>query len=55
MGLSRDTFHHYKNAAKEGGIEPLMDANQRKPNPNNHVDEQIKLAVIEYAGGIHTA
>lgn len=49
MGLSRDTFYRYKNAVEEGGVEALMDANRRKPNPKNRVDEQVEKAVIAYA------
>ena len=49
MGLSRDTFYRYKSAVEEGGVEALMDANRRKPNPKNRVDEKVEQAVIEYA------
>jgi len=49
MGLSRDTFYRYKSAVDEGGVEALMDANRRKPNRKNRVDEQVETAVIEYA------
>ena len=49
MGLSRDTFYRYKSAVDEGGVEALMDANRRKPNRKNRVDEQVETAVVEYA------
>ena len=49
MGLSRDTFYRYKSAVEAGGVEALMDANRRKPNPKNRVDEKVEQAVIEYA------
>lgn len=49
MGLSRDTFYRYKSAVEEGGVTALLDANRRKPNLKNRVDEQIEHAVIAYA------
>jgi transposase InsO family protein len=49
MGLSRDTFYRYQNAVAEGGIEALFEANRRKPNPKNRVNEGIEAAVIAYA------
>ena len=49
MGLSRDTFYRYKSAVDEGGVEALMDANRRKPNPKNRVDDQVEASVVEYA------
>lgn len=49
MGLSRDTFYRYKSAVDEGGVTALLDANRRKPNLKNRVDEQIEQAVIAYA------
>lgn|SRR5688500_6493119 len=49
MGLSRDTFYRYQTAKAEGGIEALFDANRRKPNPKNRVDEAIEAAVVAYA------
>src|SRR3954469_8756588 len=35
MGLSRDTFYRYRSAVESGGIDALIDANRRKPNPKN--------------------
>jgi transposase InsO family protein len=49
MGLSRDTFYRYQNAMAEGGLEALFDANRRKPNPKNRVEEATETAVIAYA------
>ncbi len=45
MGLSRDTFYRYQNAVAEGGVEALFDANRRKPNPKNRVEEATATAV----------
>ncbi len=49
MGLSRDTFYRYQNAVAEGGVEALFDANWRKPNPKNRVEEATETAVLAYA------
>ncbi len=49
MGLSRDTFYRYQNAVADGGVEALFDANRRKPNPKNRVDDAIEAAVVAYA------
>ncbi|WP_240937593.1 helix-turn-helix domain-containing protein, partial [Chromobacterium fluminis] len=49
MGLSRDTFYRYQNAVADGGVEALFDANRRKPNPKNRVDDAIEATVVAYA------
>lgn len=49
MGLSRDTFYRYKSAVEDGGIEALIDANRRRPNPKNRIEPVIEEAVIAYA------
>jgi hypothetical protein len=49
MGLSRDTFYRYQNAVAEGGVEALFNANRKKPNPKNRVEDAIEAAVIAYA------
>lgn len=49
MGLSRDTFYRYQNAMADGGIEALFDANRKKPNRQNRVEETTEAAVIAYA------
>jgi transposase len=48
MGYSRDTFYRYKAAKEQGGIEALFDANRRKPNLLNRVDEITEKKVVEY-------
>ncbi len=48
MGYSRDTFYRYKAAHDEGGIEALLDANRRKPNIKNRVEQYIEEAVCAY-------
>lgn len=49
MGLSRDTFYRYKSAVEEGGVDALIDANRRKPNPKNRINPVIEDAVVSYA------
>ena len=49
MGLSRDTFYRYQTAVAEGGVDALFDANRRKPNPKNRVDEAIESSIVAYA------
>jgi transposase len=49
MGYSRDTFYRYKHAKEEGGIEALFDANRRKPNLKNRVDERTENMVLKVA------
>ena len=49
MGLSRDTFYRYKSAVEEGGVEALLEADRRKPNPKNRVEPRIETAVTQYA------
>jgi len=39
MGFSRDTFYRYQSAVEKGGVEALLDANRKKPNLRNRVDE----------------
>ena len=48
MGLSRDTFYRYQNAMTDGGVEALFDANRRRPNPKNRVEEATEAAVLAY-------
>jgi molybdenum-dependent DNA-binding transcriptional regulator ModE len=43
MGLSRDTFYRYQNAMADG-VEALLDANRRRPNPKNRVEEATEAA-----------
>ena len=49
MGFSRDTFYRYQSAMESGGIDALIDANRRKPNPRNRVEEATELAVAAFA------
>lgn len=49
MGFSRDTFYRYQEAREQGGIEALIDANRRKPNIRNRIDEITENAVVGFA------
>ena len=49
MGVSRDTFYRYKEAANNGGVDALLERNRRVPNIKNRVDEATEEAVIFYA------
>ena len=49
MGFSRDTFYRYQSAMESGGVEALLDANRRKPNLSNRVDQQVEEAVKAFA------
>ena len=48
MGFSRDTFYRYQ-SAEAGGVDALIDANRRKPNPKNRVEEATESAVFAFA------
>ena len=49
MGFSRDTFYRYQAAVADGGIEALLDANRKKPNFRNRIEESIEGAVAAFA------
>ena len=49
MGFSRDTFYRYQAAVEAGGVEALIDANRRKPNIKNRVEEATEAAVTAFA------
>ncbi len=49
MGFSRDTFYRYQSAMASEGIDALIDANRRKPNPKNRVEETTEAAVAAFA------
>ncbi|MBC3917682.1 IS481 family transposase [Undibacterium sp. CY18W] len=49
MGFSRDTFYRYQSAVDKGGVEALLDANRKKPNLRNRVDEATESAVAAFA------
>jgi transposase InsO family protein len=46
MGYSRDTFYRVKHAYESGGTEALLEANRRKPNLKNRVEEETEHAVL---------
>ena len=49
MGYGRDTFHRYKSAVEDGGVEALSERTRRKPDPANRVDQATEDAVIKSA------
>ena len=49
MGYGRDTFHRYKSAVEDGGVEALSERTRRKPDPANRVDRATEDAVIKSA------
>lgn len=49
MGFSRDTFYRYKSAVDAGGVEALLEANRKKPNPKNRVDQATEDAVLAFS------
>jgi transposase InsO family protein len=49
MGFSRDTFYRYQAAVADGGVEALLDANRKKPNLRNRIEESIETAVAAFA------
>ena len=49
MGFSRDTFYRYQAAVADGGVEALLDANRKKPNFRNRIEESIDTAVAAFA------
>jgi transposase InsO family protein len=49
MGFSRDTFYRYQNAKQQGGLEALLEANRRKPNVRNRIEEHIEKKVCALA------
>lgn len=48
MGFSRDTFYRYQ-SAMEAGVEALIDANRKKPNLRNRVEEATETAIAAFA------
>lgn len=48
MGFSRDTFYRYQSAVEAGGVEALIEANRKKPNPKNRVDQATEDAVLAF-------
>ena len=49
MGFSRDTFYRYQAAVADGGLDALLDANRKKPNFRNRIEESIESAVVAFA------
>ena len=49
MGFSRDTFYRYQSAMQTGGVDALIDANRKKPNLRNRVEEATETAVTAFA------
>lgn len=49
MGTSRDTFYRYRESFADGGIEALAEANRKKPNVKNRVEDWVEKAVVEFA------
>lgn len=49
MGFSRDTFYRYKEAHEQGGVEALLDANRKKPNKQNRVEDFIEKEILSIA------
>lgn len=49
MGFSRDTFYRYQSAMEAGGVEALIDANRKKPNLRNRVEEATETAIAAFA------
>lgn len=49
MGFSRDTFYRYQSAVEAGGIDALIDANRKKPNLKNRVEEATETAVVAFS------
>ena len=49
MGFSRDTFYRYQSAMEAVGIDALIDANRKKPNLRNRVEEGTETAVAAFA------
>jgi len=45
-GFSRDTFYRYQSAMESGGIDALIDADRKKPNPKHRVEEVTEMAVV---------
>ena len=48
MGFSRDTFYRYQSAMASGGVDALIDANRKKPNLRNRVEETTETAVAAF-------
>jgi len=49
MGFSRDTFYRYQSAMAAGGVDALIDANRRKPNLKNRVEDATEVEAIAFS------
>lgn len=49
MGFSRDTFYRYQAALEQGGVDALIEANRKKPNLKNRVDQATEDAVLAFS------
>lgn len=49
MGFSRDTFYRYQSAMEAGGVDALIDANRKKPNLRNRVEDATETAIAAFA------
>jgi hypothetical protein len=49
MGFPRGTFYRYQAAMADGGVEALLDANGKKPNIRNRIEQSIESAVVAFA------
>src|SRR5690242_16454353 len=49
MGFSRDTSYRYQSAMESGGLDALIDASRKKPNPKNRVEAVTEMAVVTFA------
>jgi transposase InsO family protein len=49
MGFSRDTFYRYQSALEAGGVDALIDANRKKPNLRNRVEQTTETAIAAFA------
>jgi hypothetical protein len=49
MGFSRDTFYRYQAVMADGGVEALLDANRKKPNFRNRIEQSIESAEVAFS------
>lgn len=49
MGFPHDTICRYQTTVESGGVEALIDANRRKPNIKNRVEEATEVAIVGFA------
>jgi len=49
MVFFHDTFYRHQATIETGGIEALIDANRRKPNLKNRVEEAMETAVTAFS------